>query len=127
MPCEVNYVPEIHTVVVVGSGRVTSQDAVQANARASSLLIENSATRVLADYSDAVVEVSTLDIHSLPQYSENLIVPKHIKIALVLPTTRYKAEDFQFYETVCRNRGYDCRLFTSRDPAMKWLEERNLS
>lgn len=104
MPCEVSYLPGTNTVVVVGSGRVTLRDAAQANDRASGLVTENASTRVLADFSDAVAEVPTLDIHNLPRYSEVLAVPKNIKIALVQPRTGLKVEDFRFYETVCRNR-----------------------
>ena len=122
MPCEVSHVPDTNTVMVVAHGKVTSQDALQANEKASHLLIQNGAAQVLADYSDAVSELATLDIHALPEYSDNLGVPKNIRIALVVPSTKYRVEDFQFYGTVCRNRGYNCKIFGSREAAAKWLD-----
>lgn len=82
---------------------------------------------MLADYSDAVVCVPTVDIHSLPQYLGNMTVPEHIKIAALLPTTKCVVEDFQFHETVRRNRDYDCRIFTGRELPLKWLDEGRLS
>jgi len=123
MPCDVKHVPDTNTVEVIGYGKLTSQEAVRATEEASRLLNENGATRVLCDYCDAVTEVTTVDIHWLPQYQEKLGAPKNIRIGLVLPKTGYRIEDFQFYETVCRNRGYNCRAFGSREAAAKWLDQ----
>jgi hypothetical protein len=41
--------------------------------------------------------------------------------AIVLSTDAAAAEEMEFFETVCRNRGLDVRVFRERDGAMAWL------
>ena len=123
MPWDVTYVADTHIVVISGSGRLSSQDARRLVEQAALLMNANGATRFLCDYSDAVGEATTLDIHDLPEFQEKLGTPKSVKIALVLPRTGHKVEDFRFYETVCRNRGYDCKGFSAREAAVKWLDQ----
>jgi hypothetical protein len=123
MPWDVEYVADTHIVVISGSGRLSSQDARRLVEQAALLMNANGATRFLCDYSDAVGEATTLDIHDLPEFQEKLGTPKSVKIALVLPRSRHRVEDFLFYETVCRNRGYNCKAFKSREDAEKWLEQ----
>jgi len=115
MPCEVNYVPEIHTVVVVGSGKVTSQDAVQANARPAPCSLRIQQPACLLTTRMQLSKCPQLDIHSLPQYSENLTVPKHIKIALVLPTTRYKRRILHSMRQSAGTEAMTARLFTAEN------------
>jgi hypothetical protein len=123
MPWGVEYVADTQIVVISGSGRLSSQDAPRLVEQAALLMNEYGATRFLCDYSDAVGEGTTLDIHHLPEFQEKVGTPKSVKIALVLPGTGHKVEDFLFYETVSRNRGYNCKAFKSREDAEKWLEQ----
>ena len=41
--------------------------------------------------------------------------------AVLLPLDPAAEEEFQFFETVCRNRGLDVRVFAERDEALAWL------
>ena len=123
MPWDVEYVADTHIVVISGSGRLSSRDAPRLVEQAALLMNENGATHFLCDYSDAVGEATTLGIHDLPEFQEKVGTPKSVKIALVLPRTGHKLGDFLFYETVCRNRGYNCKTFKSREDAVKWLEQ----
>jgi hypothetical protein len=123
MPWGVEYVADTQIVVISGSGRLSSQDAPRLVEQAALLMNEYGAARFLCDYSDAVGEATTLDIHHLPEFQEKVGTPKSVKIALVLPGTGHKAEDYLFYETVCRNRGYNCKAFKSRESAEEWLEQ----
>jgi hypothetical protein len=123
MPWDAEYVADAQLVVISGSGRLSSQDARRLVEQAALLMNGNGATRFLCDYSDAAGEATTMDIHDLPELQQKLGTPKSVKIALVLPRTGHKLGDFLFYETVCRNRGYNCRTFKSREDAVKWLEQ----
>jgi hypothetical protein len=42
-------------------------------------------------------------------------------VAVVLPRTRYRIESYEFFELVCKNAGYDVRLFEVREKAERWL------
>ena len=41
--------------------------------------------------------------------------------ALLLPAAVAAVEDIRFYETTCRDRGLDVRVFADRDEALAWL------
>lgn len=40
-----------------------------------------------------------------------------------MPKDAYRREVYQFYEDVCRNRGYFVRLFEDEAEAWAWLRE----
>jgi hypothetical protein len=41
--------------------------------------------------------------------------------AILLSAHAAAAEEMEFFETVCRNRGLDVRVFRERDEALAWL------
>jgi hypothetical protein len=110
------------TVVVNGAGRLCVDDMRGIAKGATHLLQENKASRVLLDCSDAVLDVRVVDVYYLPECYSEVGVPRSAKIALILPKTRQPSGMFEFYETVCRNKGYTCRLFDTHDSAEQWLQ-----
>lgn len=123
MPWEVKHLPDKEVVALICSGRFSSNDAREQAEEVIHLLKENKATRVLLDYSNAIGEVPIVDLFYLPEHYDKLGAPKNARVALVLPKTEHRLEDYGFYETVCRNKGYNCTLFRSHQAALKWLEQ----
>lgn len=121
MPWKTNYVSDTATVVVNGSGRLALHDMTGIAEGITRLLEENKARRVLLDCSDADLDVKVVDVFYLPECYSKVGVPRSARIALVLPKTRQPSGMFEFYETVCRNKGYICRLFDSQQSAEQWL------
>ncbi len=115
------YVPDRETVVVNGSGRLSLEDLKGTARGAADLLMRNRATRMILTCSEAVLDVKVLDIFYLPECYKKVGVPASAKIALVLPRTRQSSSIFEFYETVCRNKGYTCKLFQNQRSAEQWL------
>ena len=115
------YVPDRETVVVNGSGRLSLEDLKGTARGAADLLLRNRASRVLLDCSEAMLDVRVLDIFYLPECYKKVGVPASARIALVLPRTRQSSSIFEFYETVCRNKGYTCKLFQNQRSAEQWL------
>jgi CheY-like chemotaxis protein len=115
------YVPDRETVVVNGSGRLSLEDLKGTARGAADLLLRNRASRVLLDCSEAILDVRVLDIFYLPECYKKVGVPASARIALVLPRTRQSSSIFEFYETVCRNKGYTCKLFQNHRSAEQWL------
>lgn len=116
------YVPDRATVVVNGSGRLCLDDMKGIAKGASYLLEENKARRVLVDCSDAVLDVKVVDMFYLPECYNELGMPRSAKIALILPKTRQPLGMYEFYETVCGNKGYICKLFDTQQSAEQWLQ-----
>ncbi len=115
------YVPGRETVVVNGSGRLSLEDLKGTARGAADLLLRNKARRMLLDCSEAILDVKVLDIFYLPECYKKVGFPPSAKIALVLPRTRQSSSIFEFYETVCRNKGYTCKLFQNQRSAEQWL------
>src|ERR1035437_8607457 len=98
MPWRVEYVPETGLVVVTASGEIRNEDATAQAAEAFRLVKQNQVSDVLADYSDALSEVTLPSLYGLPDYYSQLGAPWHARVAVVLPRTRYRLESYEFFE-----------------------------
>jgi hypothetical protein len=123
MPWTVKYDPERTWVVVTGSGELRDGDARAQTAEAIHCLKHNQSNRVLVDYSDALSEVSLPSLYWLPDYFSELGAPWNVRIAVLLPRKRYRLESYQFFVLVCKNAGYNVRLFEAREAAEQWLAQ----
>lgn len=122
VPWGSRYAPERATVVVNGSGRLCWKDVKRISEEAARLINEHGASRILLDYTDADLDVGVVDVFGLPECYDRAGMPRNVRIALLVPRARQPAGLYQFYETVSRNKGYQCRLFGSRQAAEQWLE-----
>jgi hypothetical protein len=116
-----SYVLDKATVVVNGTGRLCFEDMKGIAKGANDLLQENKASRVLLDCSDAFLDVKLVDVFYLPECYNEIGVPRTARIALILPKGGQPSGIFEFYETVCRNKGYICKLFKTQQSAEQWL------
>lgn len=115
------YMPDRETVEVNGSGLLRLEDLKSTARGAAELLLRNRASRMLLDCTEAVPDMKILDIFYLPECYKEAGVPASARIALVLPRERQASSFFKFYETVCRNNGFACKLFQNHRSAELWL------
>ena len=86
-------------------------------------MVEQKIGRVLLDCSDAHFDVPVLNVYKLPdRYDSRGLTRGEVRAGVVRPRDGYRAELFEFYEDVCRNRGYFVKLFEDSTAAMEWLE-----
>ncbi len=86
-------------------------------------MVEHKVGRVLLDCGEARFDVPVLNVYKLPdRYDSHGIMRGEVRAAVVKPKDGYRAELFEFYEDVCRNRGYFVKLFETRDAAWEWLQ-----
>ena len=123
MPWTVEYAPARGLVVITASGEIHDEDARAQTVEALYLLALNQAPGVVADYSDALSEVSLTELYWLPDYAAELSVPWDARIAVVLPRMRYRLESYQFFELVCKNAGYSVKLFETKEAAEDWVAQ----
>ena len=123
MPWRVEFAPEKDAIVVTSSGEIRDEDARAQVEETIRLLKQNQASAVLADYADALSEVSLPSLYRLPDYYSQVGAPWHARVAVVLPRTRYRLESYQFFELVCKNAGYNVKLFEAREAAENWLAQ----
>ena len=123
MPWRVEFARETGEVMVTGSGEIRDEDARAQVEKIIPLLKQSHAGSVLVNYSDALSEVSLSSLYGLPDYASELGAPWHIRVAVVLPRTRYRLESYQFFELVCQNAGYNVKLFETKEAAEQWLAQ----
>jgi hypothetical protein len=108
-------------VVVAAFGEMRDEDARAQTAEAVYFLKHNQATAVVVDYSDASSALSLAGLYWLPDYATQLGAPWDARVAVVLPRGRCRLESHQFFALVCKNAGYDVRLFDEKIAAENWL------
>jgi hypothetical protein len=125
MPWEARYLAQERLVETVYSGVIGARelrDAVEATAR---LGVENRAARFLGDLSGLQSGHSIVDLSEVVGRLEALGITRNMREALLVPgpATPDAVERARFYETACRNRGWNIRIFTERAAALAWLAE----
>jgi hypothetical protein len=115
-----SFLQDEQIVVIKTFGNADEKTSMEMAKSISQTMIENKATRCLIDHSALLsVSGSSVDIYYRPQGISNTGIPSDVKIAeLVKPAHK---SHFGFLEYVCRNNGFDFRVFESREPAIQWL------
>ena len=123
MPWTVEYDSELRIIECRYVGQVTDDDFKEATAKAIALAKANNTKRFLVDDSEWEGGASVLGLFELPEIHKELEADRTSRAALVLPPPSSTAEvrDAQFYETVCRNRGWNVRVFSELEEAIDWL------
>jgi hypothetical protein len=121
MAWTVEYAPERDMVSLVVTGEILDEDGRAQVVETIRLLNEHQSTLVLVDCSQALTKATLPTLYRLPDYATELGAPWNVRIALVIPQTRFRIETFYFFELVFRNAGYDIHLFDGREVAEAWL------
>ena len=120
MPYTVTYDPDSSFVVTVFKGKMTIEELIAEEEQSITLAIENRTSKFLVDLVDYESSLSPAQIFEFPdRYQEKLKRP--IYVALVEPLSEEAREDASFYQTVCRNRGWNVMIFAKKEDAVAWL------
>ena len=123
MPYSVEYLEEQGVVETVYAGALSTAEFNEAVVATADTAAGRLCTRFLSDCRGLEVgeHSPTLDIWALAEFLARLPPGTFEREALLLPAAAAAGEDIRFYETTCRNRGLDVRVFSSRDEALAWL------
>lgn len=122
VPYTVTYDPDSSFVVTVFKGKMTIEELIAEEEQSIALAIENGTRKFLTDLVNYESSFSPVQIYELPvRYQEKLKRP--IYIALVEPLSEEAWEEASFYQTVCRNRGWNVMIFAKKEDAVAWLKE----
>ena len=128
MAYTLEYNRTLRIVELVYTGRYTAQESRESTSKAIALGKEHGDADALVDASEVELAVSIFDLLDSPdrQYVVE-DMNRRIRVAVVPPSLPKDKKDAQFYETACLNRGWQVRLFPSRDDALEWLKGANSS
>jgi len=111
-------------IYVIYEGNFDVRGALAVLTEVASFVKEYDCHRVLADFRNATMNISTLHIYDLPELLVGQAVKAgislhHLKRAMVAPVSQM--ENFRFFETVSFNRMQTLRLFRDVEEARAWL------
>ena len=80
--------------------------------------------RYLIESANWDLAASSVDIYALParEYPK-AEVDRRTRIAITQPSNERAREAARFYESTCRNRGWNARVHPDRQSAIAWLKE----
>jgi hypothetical protein len=122
MPWTMQHVDGSQILVMGYQGKITAEELMEANQQAMGQLVGRNINKVLVDCSTARADMPILDVYKLPDLYVAEDMSRMIRVAMILPKDGYKREIYEFYEDVCRNRGFQVRVFDDGDAAWKWLK-----
>lgn len=121
MEWQMSYDEAEHIIFIETSGVLDIDSATIMRNEGSMLIKKHHCMRCLLDHSNLSGDaLATLDIYNLPKRYAELGIPHQFRMALVVPE-RF-ATNLKFYETVCRNNGYQASVFFDRPSALAWLK-----
>ncbi len=123
MPHTVTYNSETHIVKTKAHGNLTLDEAKELIFDIGQVCVEKNCFLCLSDYREVILELSTLDIYSIPRLLSDILasmglLANKVKRAVVVAKD---IRDFEFFETVTINSGQNIKLFQDIDEAKKWL------
>jgi len=122
MPWDIQYQAGKQTLVVTTRGPMSDEEANELAAKAIALLKETHATRILSDCRRMAPAPSLATVWWMVHGYSHRGLPRETRIAVVQPRSRRAAELGEFYETVCYNRNYQAKTFSSPTDAEAWLQ-----
>jgi hypothetical protein len=105
----------------VYAGKVTPDELERAVLLAVDLARQSGIFRFYTDLTALAGGHSVGDLFTLIAGLEQLGLPRTLREAIVMSGTALAAQEAQFYEDACRNRGWNIRIFPDRESARTWL------
>lgn len=123
MPWSMEFMDEGHVLKVLIQGDMSGAEVTQMTRESVNLVAKQQVTRVMLDCAGARMDVPILDVYTLPDLYSARGISRQVRAAVILPREGYRREIYEFYEDVCRNRGYFVKLFEDEAAAWAWIRE----
>jgi hypothetical protein len=121
MPWQVQLLPQQPIVETLYAGHLTSEELHAAVTASLQEAKTHRVTRLLSDCTTLEGGHNFADLFDLAENLQNDDFAFSLREAVLLPPTGPGVEMVKFYETTCRNRGLEVRIFTDRTQAIAWL------
>ena len=119
MKWKFNYHRDRDYLEVIISESVSSSELNQMAIERWDVLLNLNCRKILFDFTQITNMLSIIDIYKRPEESEKVGVLRTNRTAAIVPEIYFK--EFQFMETVYKNRGFDLNVFTKKEDALNYL------
>ena len=123
MPAAVQYLDKPNIIEIVYDGVISPQELIDAAKDAIRESKDHGSKLILADCTRLEGGHSIADLLDLILLFRELGIDRSYREAIVLPSLAHQLGNVEFFETACLNRGYNVRLFGTREAGMGWLGE----
>ena len=123
MGVDIYYRKDLNYVEIIYNGDIAHKDLIAAFETAFKTGIENNTMVYLADCSHLTGGHTVFDLYNLLDLYEENNVPHSLKEAIIIPDMDSLVEKVEFYEIAASNRGYNIKLFRTKDEALLWLSK----
>ena len=107
---------------VIADGAISTEEVMLQVQQGIAQIVARALPGALIDYSDAILEMSVVDIYKMPDWFEAAALPRGTRIAVVLPADPVNMHKYTFFDDVATNRGYQVHLFWEFSRARDWLQ-----
>ena len=124
MPFTIHHDPGLGIATLAFSGTISNDDLVRSSVECIALQKATGCLRYLIESATWDLAASSVDIFALPtrEYPKAEL-DRRTRIAIAQPTNERAREAARFYESTCRNRGWNARVHPDRESALAWLKE----
>lgn len=123
MPWSMEFTDEGRILKVLIQGRISSSEVSEITRESVATAVKTQVTRIVLDCADAKMDVPILDVYKLPDLYSAQGLSRQVHAAVIMSREGYRRDIYEFYEDVCRNRGYFVRLFEQEQDAWNWVRE----
>ncbi|MBW8888450.1 MAG: hypothetical protein JF616_11900 [Fibrobacteres bacterium] len=113
------YHPQNQYLEAKVSGELTDEGLTKMASERWALLQKLGWRKILFNFIDAVNSLRIFEIYGRPAKTAGIGIPRVNHTAAWVPAGEW--DKYAFMETVYRNRGYDLRIFASREEAIRYL------
>lgn len=121
MPYTVDYDADQGLITVANTGVMSRAEYHDQITQCKTLADEHDVKRFLVDDLKLEPSLKLMEIYDFTDLYEKLGVDATSRIAVLARPDPAKQHKFDFYETICQNRGFSVKLFADRDAALTWL------
>lgn len=118
---DIKYYSTDDYVKVKVDGIFTSSSLKTFTAEVIETLNQNNCLKLFLDFRMVGIKFSILDVYHLPVLFKKMDVDYKTQTALIPSENNKHKEIYDFFETVCFNKGYSIKQFKNIDNAKHWL------
>ncbi len=120
MDKEIKYLEDKDVLLVKTSGVYEVKNETDTVTKIASELSKYDCNKCIIDHRNTTVSGRIIDSYERSEKYSTFGVKRFWKCAIVFKRLN---EDVVFFENVCRNRGWDFKVFTDYEEAQLWLSE----
>jgi hypothetical protein len=121
MGWKIEFIQDAGIISTTVSGAVTLDEIKKIAEEVFKEAKRSEVNKLISDCRKVTLDLSTVDIHDLPQTFRELGRTPSQRSAIVYSANSLNKSDYEYFDTRCFNSSYNAKVFTDYDEAYQWL------